>query len=70
MDTESAKPRINGSMLPGSIGQYVCVVGKNLGVSQVSNSLNGRFSPCYWKDLWACLDTDLSRWNVRVSGDE
>lgn len=33
MDVESSKPRINGSMLSSCIGQYVCVVGKNLGVS-------------------------------------
>lgn len=32
MDTESAKPRINGSMLSSHMGQFVCVVGKNLGV--------------------------------------
>ena len=33
MDATSAKPRINGSMLSGVIGQHVCLVGKNLGVS-------------------------------------
>ncbi len=33
MDTESAKPRINGSMLSSRMGQYVSLVGKNLGVS-------------------------------------
>ena len=32
-----AKPRINGSMLSSHMGQYVCVVGKNLGVSQTQN---------------------------------
>lgn len=35
MDAASAKPRINGSMLSKFMGQYVCLVGKNLGVSGV-----------------------------------
>lgn len=43
MDAESSKPRINGAMLSSSIGQYVCVVGKNLGVSEVCSTLIGRF---------------------------
>ena len=30
---ESPKTRINASMLPKHAGQYVCVVGRNLGVS-------------------------------------
>ena len=33
MDTASAKPRVNGSMLAKHTGQYVCLVGKNMGVS-------------------------------------
>ena len=40
MDSTSSKPRINGSMLSRMIGQYVCVVGKNLGVSFVWLALN------------------------------
>ena len=33
MDASSAKPRVNGSMLAKHVGQYVCLVGKNIGVS-------------------------------------
>lgn len=33
MDAESAKPRVNGSMLAKHMGQYVCLVGKNMAVS-------------------------------------
>ena len=33
MDPNVAKPRVNGSMLSNHIGKYVCLVGKNLGVS-------------------------------------
>lgn len=36
MEADSAKPRINGSMLTSKIGQCVCVVGKNLGVSEIT----------------------------------
>ena len=32
---DSPKTRVNSSMLPKHAGQYVCVVGKNLGVSTV-----------------------------------
>ena len=33
MDPSVPKPRVNGSMIPKYVGQYVCVVGKNVGVS-------------------------------------
>ena len=33
MDAASAKPRVNGSMLAKYVGQYVCLVGKNIAVS-------------------------------------
>ena len=36
MDPSVAKPRVNGSMLSNCIGQHVCLVGKNLGVSRSS----------------------------------
>lgn len=36
---ESPKTRVNFSMVPKHVGQYVCVVGKNLGVSTGSSRL-------------------------------
>lgn len=45
MDTTSAKPRVNGSMLAKLVGRYVCLVGKNMGVSLL------RFCHCYkWSE--------------------
>ena len=37
---ESPKTRVNFSMLPKYAGQYVCVVGKNLGVSAAKTTVN------------------------------
>lgn len=34
MDATAPKPRVNGSMIPKYVGQYVCVVAKNLGVRE------------------------------------
>lgn len=36
------KTRVNFSMLPKHAGQYVCVVGKNLGVSSLVVNLEKR----------------------------
>ena len=51
MDAESTKPRINGSMLSSHMGQFVTIVGKNLGVSsslQKNESGCGCLILCYW----------------------
>jgi hypothetical protein len=37
---EGPKTRVNSSMLPKYAGQYVCVVGKNLGVGPGGTSLS------------------------------
>jgi hypothetical protein len=71
MDVESAKPRINGSMLSSSMGKYVCVVGKNMGVSL--NFTVGFALHYLWIGsmlLFLHVVSDFSRWIVRVCRDE
>lgn len=69
MDAESVKPRINGSMLSSSIGKYVCIVGKNLGVSHHGGGIvceDIRVYPLFG----LLLNLDLVKWTLYISGDE